>query len=342
MLTYHPASSFRRYLHNEMKDKRQEQANEYWTRAYEEKQAGRYEQARKLYFKSIELLDRKSLTLCWYMIAFCDHELKNLKEAMQSLRRAERYSPNSWRIQRYIGRVQDDLHRPKLAERAFRKSLGIKPTAGTYVYLGSLLGNNGRHSEAKNCFRAAIRHRPDNEEAHYNLGLCYSYEGQYARAEKQFRRAIDIDQKYAEAHGELGWVLNHRKQYREARRALKHSVRLAPDMFWPRMYLAVTNWALRRLKEAEIQYREAIRIFPTNSLANTQLGNFLVAESRGDGEKYYRKAVAENMNNGEAHYCFGKYLYNQYREAEAVSHLRRAARRGHIESEKLLKRIEMI
>jgi len=322
-----------------MESNTQTKADKYFAKGIEARDAARFKIARTWFIKAGGELKRKERAACWAMAAYCDEELGNIKDALTSLRKAERYYPKSSRTQVFIGRMQRDLGKPRLAERAFRKAIALRPSAVAYIFLGVVLAQQGRSNEKKACYRVALRLEPDNEEAHFNLGVCYRYENQRSRAEKHYRRAIEIDPKYALAYAELGSVLLHRKAYREARTAYRRAIKFDPNNVWARLELAITNWCLRRLKEAEEQYREALRIEPSSVFANAALGDFLRSEDRGDGQKYLKKALKLDPSDDVAQYYMGIFLCEEYRDDEAAYYLRKAARQGHKGAKRLLARL---
>ncbi len=250
-----------------------------------------YDIARKWLNQAAKLGTNKEREICWFCIAHSFNNQDQFSEALRFARRAEQFSPQSSKIQRFIGHLQLELGRPKLAERALRKSIKKKPSAAANIFLGSALGKQGRFREEKSSYQSAVRLDPKNEEAHYNLGVKYKFKNQRSRAEKHFRRAIEIDPRYGLAYSELGSVLVHKGLYSQARSILLKVVKFSADNYWARLYLANANWHLRRLKDAEEQYRAVQKASPSDSLANACLGDFLSCEQRGSPEPYLKKLL---------------------------------------------------
>ncbi len=306
------------------------------------KDAGHFQRAKQWFSKAAELSDRTKQALFWLMAADCDKQQGRLSDALQSLRIAKRCNPASHMVLISIGLLHMEMKKPKLAQRAFQKAICLKPTAVGYIFLGKAFRQQEQFNQCKSCYQSALRLEPDNEEAHYNLGVCCRDDRQYSRAEKHFRRALEIDPKYALAYAELGSVLFKKKEYQESYKALQRSVRQDPDYYWSRLYLAVTNVVLRRLKEAEKQYHQAIRIAPQDSMGYALLGDFLSMEQRADAEKYLKKAIALDPSCESALYYMSKHLLRNNRGKEAMMYLRKAARKGHDEAKVLLNKVGMI
>ncbi len=315
------------------------EADRYFTKGRTAREAGRYKTALNWFVKAAQCSKGPGRGNCWLMAAYCEELRGNLTEAMVFLRKAERCHPKSARIQTYIGRIQTELGRPKLAARAFRKSIDLKPSTIAYTLLGVCIGRQGCFEESGECFQAAIELDPDYEEAHYNLGVFYAFDGQDDKAEKHLRRATELDPHYAMAHTELGSILINKGLYREARKHLRRSVKFEPDRVWSRLRLAIANWFLRRLKEAEEQYLEALRIAPNSAYSNAVLGDFLSAERRGDPDFYLAKALSLEPHGESVLYFMGKHLRRQGRDPEAKVYLKKAAGKGHDGARKRLEEL---
>jgi tetratricopeptide (TPR) repeat protein len=85
-------------------------------------------------------------------------------------------------------------------------------------------------------YRAAIRLRPDDTGAHYDLGLALLGRGEAAAAIAEFRAALRLDPGDAEAHCNLGQALRGRGEYAEALAELRTGHELGskrPDWRYP-------------------------------------------------------------------------------------------------------------
>jgi tetratricopeptide (TPR) repeat protein len=251
--------------------------------------------------------------------------------------------PHADRAYSVIARSYAELGRWKMAERFYRQSLAIDQKSWTWVFLGRALGRLGRHDEAEECLRKALKVDPDDDEAHYNLGCVYRMKGKFARAEKHLRRAIEIDPKYALAYAELGALLVKQKnQTKEAVGYLKRAIDYDPTDGWSRAYLANALIRLKRLKAAEDQYHKLLELWPTHSLSYWCYGDFL-ASYRNDSstaEWYLRKAVEIEPKNQITNYYLGKHLFYWDRKDEAKRFLTNAARLGNAKARELLQQLK--
>jgi len=210
------------------------------------------------------------------------------------------------------------------------------------VLLSDVLGRVGRNEESEECLRQAFKIDPDYEEAHYNLGCMYKLKGKLALAEKHLRKAIAIDRKYSRAYAELGYVLMKKGRPKEAVKVLRTSVRYGPDYGWSRLYLAIAFWRLRKLKDADEQYRRVIDLWPESFLSYTCYGDFLayVGKDNSTAEWYLRKAIEMDPMDEMTNYHLGNHLASWGREQEAKPFLRKAARQGHSRAQERLRDIE--
>ena len=142
-------------------------------------------------------------TAPWIILGDASTQLALYGEADSALRMAERLSPKSRRP--YVWLKRGDLHRakgnPRLAEKWYRQAIEGEPENATYhLYLGSLLAQQGRFDEAKECHGRAVQLGTGAvDEGHYNLALILRAEGAYRQAMGHLEKALEIDPDYAEA-----------------------------------------------------------------------------------------------------------------------------------------------
>jgi tetratricopeptide (TPR) repeat protein len=90
---------------------------------------------------------------------------------------------------------------PARAAAALERALELEPDKGSILEaLGRAYFSSGRYSFAERCFREALRIAPNNDYAHYCLGLCL------LKAD----RTIE-----AGAHFKLAWCMRPSEVYRE-------------------------------------------------------------------------------------------------------------------------------
>jgi tetratricopeptide (TPR) repeat protein len=138
--------------------------------------------------------------------------------------------------------------------------------------LGIAYGELGRHQEAVDAFKEALRLKPDYAEAWNNLGTAYSHQGRYQEAIQACKEALRLKPDYPVAWHNLG-VAHHRlDRYQEAIQAYKEAIRLKPDFAEAWNNLGLTYRRLDRYQEAIKAYKEAIRLKPDFAEAWNGLG----------------------------------------------------------------------
>jgi tetratricopeptide (TPR) repeat protein len=170
---------------------------------------------------------------------------------------------------------------------AWMAGLSNRTDAAELMNDGTALLSSGRVREAVACYQRAVALKPDDEEAHYNLGLAYAKAGQPAVAERHYREALRIFPEYAEAHNNLGNVLTRQKRYAEAVEAFKAALKLQPEY----------------------------------ALAHNNLGRALAEQGApSEGLPHFLEAVRLDTNYLEAHFNLGNSYLNIGRTNDAIRH----------------------
>lgn len=242
-----------------------------------------------------------------------------------------------------IGRSWLDLKNYERAGQAFTRSTELTDHPKSWVW--SMLGfTQSRRKDRKAAifsYQQALIIDPENDEAHYNLGCDFRFENDFVRAEAHLREAVRIDDRYSIAFTELGFVLirsDDAVRLNEGIQCLRKSMAIDPDYYWTRLYLGIGLWRCGRLKAAEKQYREAIRICPSKDVGYWCYGNFLSCERHDSrkAEEHLSKAVKLSPRSSEAHYNLGIHFRRTEQFTKARKHLTRAKQLGKSAAEKLL------
>lgn len=98
-----------------------------------------------------------------------------------------------------------------------------------YLILGHSNLRAGRHQEAVDAFKEAIKVEPDNAEAYHILGIEYAKSGMYKEAAESHKQAIRIKPDCAESHYMLGLEYAGLDMFKEGIEPLKQAIRIKPD-----------------------------------------------------------------------------------------------------------------
>ena len=140
----------------------------------------------------------------------------------------------------------------------------------------------------------------------------------------------DVISKYpnnSNAHNNFGVLSKNSNKLKEAEKEYREAIRINPNNVEAHSNLGLLLYDLKRFEEAEKEYREAIRIDPNNAGSHYNLGLLLYNSKRyEEAEKEYRTAIRINPNYAEAYNNLGILLYTSKRYEEAEKEYREAIR----------------
>jgi len=178
-----------------------------------------------------------------------------------------------------LGVAYGTLGRHQEAINTCREALRLKPDfAEAHYFLGSSYDSLGRSQEAIASYKEAIRLKPDFAKAYLGLGSAYDSLGRYQEALLALKEAIRLKPDLAEAHAYLGMVYYKLGRYQELLAATQEAIRLKPDFAEAHAYLGVAYYKLGRSQEAIASYKEAIRLKPDFAKAHANLGEAYLRE----------------------------------------------------------------
>jgi tetratricopeptide (TPR) repeat protein len=213
-------------------------------------------------------------------------------------------------------------------EECYREALRLRPEyADAHNNLAILLRARGRPGEAAKHYQAALRIRPDYPEAHANYAALLVTRGSLDGAAEHFGEALRLRPDYVDAHHGYANLLAERGEREEAAEHYREALRLRPDS--PEVhanYAIVLEDGGSRTEAAE-HYREALRLRPDNPQAHYNYA--LLFESDGDSssaEAHYREALRLWPEYGEAQNNLAALLHVRGALDEAEVHYREALR----------------
>jgi tetratricopeptide (TPR) repeat protein len=224
-------------------------------------------------------------------------------------------------IQRYTeersntGVDQLNFGRPKEAVLCFEQALRVKPDdAEAHNNLGNALSQiPGRLSDAIAEFQTALRINPQAAETHYNLGnALLQIPGRLPDAIAEFQTALRLKPDYADAHNSLGnALLNLPGRWSDAISQFEAALRISPDSVEIHYNLGnVLSKIPGRLSEAITQYQAALRVNPDSAEAHANLGDALLKTPGrlSDAIAEYEAALHLKPEYAEAHNNLGNAL----------------------------------
>jgi len=130
-------------------------------------------------------------------------------------------------------------------------------------------------------FERVVAEDPGYYRAYHNIGLAQYQLGEKELAEEAFQRAIDLTNGgFAPSQFALGMILFEKRQFREAAGSIQRGLDMEPDSALGKYFLAVVQFALNLLSDAERSARDAVRLSPDQAEAHILLAK--IHERHGD------------------------------------------------------------
>lgn len=288
-----------------------------------------------------------------------DEGLTALKEAARLIKPG--YAP--WH--REAGIVLAKMGRWAEADAEFKEAIRLGDPAEEHQWYAVTLANLKKYVEAEVEMKEAIRlaKKEDVYRYHDRLGDIYRYEKKWAEAVEEKREAIRTHStswtsswwdlaKALEGQGKLAeaeevfkegmrsfpnepvmprwygtWLLQQ-KRFTEAEAQYREAIRLTPSQD-PYLFAALADalTGQKRFAEAETEYRKALHLDPTNSTARSGLPVFFEQQNKlKEAEAEYQNLLRIDCAYGFAHGAYGDFLSRQKRWKEAETQYREAAR----------------
>ncbi len=159
--------------------------------------------------------------------------------------------------------------------------------------LGSAFHDAGRIDRAVECYRNALKNRPDFPEAHNSLGSALEETGYSEDAKLHFKKALQLAPQFAAAHLNLARLHKKLGDFPEAQEHYKLAIACGDVSISTRLSIAELWVEMQEYGRAEPYYAEVIRTDSTNVQALNGLG--LCAMLRGErqeAEVYFEQALS--------------------------------------------------
>jgi tetratricopeptide (TPR) repeat protein len=148
----------------------------------------------------------------------------------------------------------------------------METQAARGVYIGSLLLERRRYSEAVREFAKAVIANPKDPAAHRMLGVAYYWSGQVDQAEQEFKESLRLDPSAAQSYLLLGIVYAWKGDVQASYEAFQKSAQLDPNRADIQMNLGSVEETLGKIPEAMAHFRRAVALDPGHPLYHFQLG----------------------------------------------------------------------
>jgi len=184
-----------------------------------------------------------------------------------------------------------------LARRSWqpRPGWGLACAAAAALALG--LQTRARAADfrsVRSVWESAVRARPRNARAHYNLAETYRREADLAAAIAAFQTALRMHEAYPDAHGNLAGALLAKGDITSALSHLQRARQLAPDNLTTRLNYAIALGLTGDTRAAVRELREVLRRRPEDLEAHRQLVVGLALLGQADEARQHAHWVLEH------------------------------------------------
>ncbi len=177
------------------------------------------------------------------------------------------------------------------------------------------------YAEAVRSYKEYLAKKPDDADAHFDLGNAYASLKQTADAKAEYEKAISLDPKLDAAYVNLGITLMD-SDPAAAVEPLQKAAALLPNEARPQFLL---GWAYERSGKAPLaieHYRAAEKLDEKNSDIHFALGRVLLTSNQpAEAETEFRAAITSDPANPQAHLGLSQALAAQKKSEEAAAEL---------------------
>ena len=201
----------------------------------------------------------------------------NLRAALTAYEAAVAIRPDASEVQYKIAEIYIQLEEYENAKNAFVAFLTLEPnniTALNYVgYISEKLSN---YAVAAEFYERVLDISVDNLYALNHLGLAYKQLRRFDEGMTVLHKALSIDPRCERSecenlHNYLGIIYLEQGKIGEAIAEFRESIRLSPTDIWARQQLAALYEDQQRYFEAQLQYQQLLEVAPDDLLAITRL-----------------------------------------------------------------------
>jgi serine/threonine protein kinase len=185
-------------------------------------------------------------------------------------------------------------------------------------------GERKRRRLAVGAYRQAIKLRPNDAKAYYNLGYALRKQKKLDEAVDALRQAIKIEPDFAKAHNNLGNALRKQRKLDEAEAAYRQAIAIEPDNALAHNNLGTVLYEQKKLEESIVAFRRAIVLRSDLAEAHNNLGNSLRKQRAfGEAVAAYRQAIVLQPKFAEPYLNVGLALIQQARFEKALAVLKK-------------------
>ena len=184
------------------------------------------------------------------------------------------------------------------ATEAFKQVISAKPDdAEAHYNLGTLYLRMKDLATGGVELTKAVELNPGHARAWNNLGMIAAQEGRAGEAIQDFQRCLEISPDYATGLLNLGNLYRHQKQFAEAEQLLTRAREFEPENPEVNYSLGMMYAQQNQIQNAEQSFDSALKLRPDYADALNNYGVLLVREQRyAEAEDKFRSCIRSNPN----------------------------------------------
>lgn len=183
---------------------------------------------------------------------------------------------------------------------------------------GVALFQHGYLDAAAESFKQVIASKPDDAEAHYNLGTLYLRKNDLQQARVYLGQTVKLRADYPEAWNNLGMIAGQENRPDEAIQNFNRSLQLRPDYVTALLNLGNIYRRQGNIQESSRLLNRAVELEPENAEANYSLGMFHARQNDlARAVELLQKSIALRPDYPDAINNLGVLYVRQGKNAEA-------------------------
>ena len=253
-------------------------------------------------------------------------QLDRVQEAHTTLTDLAAERPDDAEVQLWLGRVEEQLTHPELAEAHYQESVRLAPTVfEPYLALARLYDRAERTGDAVALLESARSAVPQTAQVHEQLGTYALSQTRLPEAEAEFRSALALDDALPAARFGLAVTLRRESRLEDAAAAFEQLAAVDPNHPGLALERGLLFEARHEENRAVEFYRQALTEHPDDASLELRLGGALVAVGQYDeAETTLAPVMQEVPPRAEAEFYTGRIAFARSLYPEAQQHFNRA------------------